>query len=209
MPLQKRKRCDSTLDSCKKHARIHSLTKHGNKNKNCRGNGDGKESGTGLGIENKNEVLKPLDSTVHHPVLSLYYPRVLNLRSYLLEQLPFSSKSRRKKLGSLRCPQSSTSADSPEDDIRLLADVLDSTLVGVLHESDPAVNHTRQKELAAFTQSQSRCFTNCTDVGTTSSQGEVNIHSLLSLSLPPLLFLFLSYIFFSLFELLIYLLISR
>lgn len=123
-----------------------------------------------------------------HPVISSYYPKVLSLRQYLLQQLPASSKSRYRRIASLGLGQN---PDSPKED-RLwpvssgddgqlqnsqanleIAELLDLTLVGVSRDSDPTDNQTRQIELAAFTQSQVHSSLACTDTGPTCAQSEV------------------------------------
>jgi telomerase reverse transcriptase len=98
-----------------------------------------------------------------HPVISLYYQKVFTLRDYLLQQLPSTSKSRRRRILSLDSPDASTSA---------LAQLLDSTLVGV-NDSCPTVNSERQKEYLSFTQSQSRSLLVSTDTGPNCPQSEV------------------------------------
>lgn len=106
------------------------------------------------------------DNRTTHPVISLYYRQVLPLRQYLLNQLPVSSKLRRRRITSLR--------PSPErNDLQPLADLLDSTLVGVSKESSLTVNSERQRDYRAFTQSQSRSVLISTDTGPTSPQSEV------------------------------------
>ncbi|KAJ6013379.1 hypothetical protein N7540_007970 [Penicillium herquei] len=106
------------------------------------------------------------DSHTTHPVISLYYRQVFSLRQYLLNQLPTTSKLRRRRITSLR--------SSPDrSNIQPLVDLLDTTLVGVLNESSPTVQSERQKEYRAFTQSQSRSVLVSTDTGPTSPQSEV------------------------------------
>ncbi|KAL2002309.1 hypothetical protein VTN02DRAFT_216 [Thermoascus thermophilus] len=101
-----------------------------------------------------------------HPVIALYYPRVVPLRQYLLDQLSSSSssssKSRRRRIAAV--------GGQGEQ----LADLLDSTLVGVRNESnDPAVDQARQKELAAFTASSVRSSLSSTETAPTGSQAEI------------------------------------
>ncbi|KAJ5729255.1 Telomere reverse transcriptase [Penicillium malachiteum] len=91
------------------------------------------------------------DSHTTHPVISLYYRQVLSLRQYLLNQLPTTSKLRRRRITSLR-----SSSDRR-----------------VLKESSPTVQSERQKEYRASTQSQSRSVLVSTDTGPTSPQSEV------------------------------------
>ncbi|PGG99055.1 telomerase reverse transcriptase [Blastomyces parvus] len=140
----------------------------------------------------------PQDGSIYHPVLSLYYPRVVTLRTFLYEQLPLSSKSRRKKVASLGlekgdgsgqqplCPSLSpskvgTGVERTKEEIQAIAGTLDSTLVGILKEPDSVVNSSRQKEFAAFTQSQVRSSLECTDIGATTSQSDIVDFAILSL----------------------------
>ncbi|KAJ5496602.1 reverse transcriptase [Penicillium fimorum] len=111
----------------------------------------------------------PISQTkTSHPVISLYYRQVVPLREYLLQQLPVTSKSRRRRILTL---------DSREDQdanaSQTLAELLDSTLVGVLKESSPALNSERQKEYSSFNASQSRSILASTDTGPTCPQSEV------------------------------------
>ena len=84
-----------------------------------------------------------------HPVISLYYRQILPLRLYLLRNLPGASKVRRRRIASLgvsKCP------DTDSNLVRLL----DTTLVGVVHESPTVESQRRCRDLLAFTQSQSQ-----------------------------------------------------
>ncbi|KAK2796371.1 hypothetical protein FQN50_009587 [Emmonsiellopsis sp. PD_5] len=116
----------------------------------------------------------PPTNFLSHPVLSLYYPRVVQLRSYLQDQLPSTSRSRRKRIASI-------GLHSTNEESQLLADVLDSTFVGILKEPDGAVGCARQREFAAFTQSQARSTLDCTDIGATTSQSDIVDFAILSL----------------------------
>ncbi|KAJ5915547.1 hypothetical protein N7466_011480 [Penicillium verhagenii] len=101
-----------------------------------------------------------------HPVISLYYHQVLTLRQYILSQLPLSSKSRRKRIKSLR--------SSPDrSHVQPLVDLLDSTLVGILKLPSPNVDSEWKRAFREFTQSQSRSVLVSTDTGPTSPQSEV------------------------------------
>ncbi|KAJ5806303.1 uncharacterized protein N7503_003905 [Penicillium pulvis] len=112
----------------------------------------------------KNSIARNNPTT--HPVISLYYRQVLTLRQYLLDQLPISSKLRRRRITSLR--------SSPDrSNVQPLADLLDSTLVGVLKERSPKIDSERQRVYREFTQSQSRSVLVSTDTGPTSPQSEV------------------------------------
>lgn len=119
-----------------------------------------------------------------HPVLSRYYPRLLTLRQYLLEQLPPSSKARRRRIASLgqssnaKADRSDRGLDPKQDhdvdDNSVLVDLLDSTLVGVLKESNQDITQARRRDFAAFTQSEERSLL-CTDTGRTSLQDDVGV----------------------------------
>lgn len=101
-----------------------------------------------------------------HPVLSRYYPRVVTLRQYLLEELPSTSKARRRQVISLGKPKqnkkheaAATSERSTQNDSETSVDLarfLDSTLVGIEKDVSPAVLEARRRELAAFIQSEER-----------------------------------------------------
>lgn len=117
---------------------------------------------TSEGSRQKNETT--------HPVISRYYLRVLTLRRYLLEQLPSSSKSRRRRIASLGLQ----GGDSPrEQNIQDLTLLLDSTLVGILREPNQKSDQERQKDFATFTQSQYKSSLTSTDTGPTCPQSEV------------------------------------
>lgn len=104
---------------------------------------------------------------ITHPVISLYYREVLTLRQYLLSHLPVTSKLRRRRIASLATSQ------TVEPSTRSLAELLGSTLIGVLKQSTPKVDSERQRDYRAFTQSQSRSILVSTDTGPSSPQSEV------------------------------------
>jgi telomerase reverse transcriptase len=132
------------------------------------------------GKEN-NGGITPKRSRIHsaechtHPVLSQYYPRLVTLRQYLLEQLPSSFKARRRRIASLNAnvPLNLDPHNQSIDHDSIIANLLDSTLVGVLKESNQSIDHARQRDFAAFTQSEERSLL-CTDTGPTSPQSEVS-----------------------------------
>ncbi|KGQ00641.1 hypothetical protein PAAG_12683 [Paracoccidioides lutzii Pb01] len=149
-------------------------------------------------LEKRIKYDKPGDGSIYHPVLSLYYPRIMTLRDYLHAQLPASSKSRRRKIASiglnnqpgtrhtmfsLTLPPRSPSSSIPRthDETQIIADVLDSTFVCILKESDRAINNARQKEFAAYIQSQVRSSLEYTDIGATISQSDIVDFAILSL----------------------------
>ncbi|KAI9042294.1 telomerase reverse transcriptase [Aspergillus affinis] len=97
-----------------------------------------------------------------HPVISLYYPRVVTLRQYLLRRIPVSSKSCRRRIAAVRNDLTSSDLKSHG-----LAIFLDTTLVGVLKELSPT--STRSSTQTRTTQVDS------TDTGATSAQEELFI----------------------------------
>ncbi|KAL8680445.1 MAG: hypothetical protein Q9186_003343 [Xanthomendoza sp. 1 TL-2023] len=103
---------------------------------------------------------------VSHPTLSLYYPQILTLRGYVLNRLPATSKTRRRKLVNLRdldgtkkgpfkanhesCTQSSQGSGlNVEAD---LAKLLDKTLVCARPHEPFLAWQAREKEFQAFSQ---------------------------------------------------------
>lgn len=120
-----------------------------------------------------------------HPVLSLHYPRVLTLRNYLLSKLPPSSRSRRRQVALLGSTELAVDATVPpdanpekcSDSRKALADLLDSTLVGIRHELEPDVEDTRHRDFIAHTQSQSKLTGISSLNGANSSQSEVCPHA--------------------------------
>lgn len=118
-----------------------------------------------------------------HPVISLYYPQVLTLRQYLLQQIPVSSKSRRRRIASVRADGSDAETEGDHG----LANLLDRTLVGVSKESPPTSTPENRRELARFSQSQSRSVED-SNVGPVCAQTEVSLtlihfHSLMSMNM--------------------------
>jgi telomerase reverse transcriptase len=110
-----------------------------------------------------------LERKTNHPVISLYYRNVMPLREYLLQQLPVTSKSRRRRIRTL----GSRADQDPDIQSQTLVELLGSTLVGVLKESSPALSSERQKEYSSFNESQSRSIIVSTDTGPTCPQSEV------------------------------------
>ncbi|KAK2816774.1 hypothetical protein FQN49_007996, partial [Arthroderma sp. PD_2] len=155
------------------------------------GDGDGDEPAVhaDAGAEAENTR-----SAIEQDVLAFYYPRLLSLRTYLLELLPASSRSRRRKValvgkegdgarvGSKRVSLGGGGGD--ERRISRLGRLLDSTIVGITREASPAISCARQRELAAFTQSQVRSSWRGTDVGATSDIAEIVDFAIYSLFNP-------------------------
>lgn len=119
-----------------------------------------------------------------HPVISLYYQQVLTLRQYLLQKLPLTSKSRRRRILSLKSPIAREKDHRQyEEPAQILANLLDTTLIGVPKEISPAGDQTRQLDFAAFTQSQDR--SECTDTDPSCPQSEVMSTPFSRLHLSP------------------------
>ncbi|MCJ1310200.1 hypothetical protein MMC25_003861 [Agyrium rufum] len=124
------------------------------------------------------------DNSAEHPVLSLYYPNLQTLRTFILSSLPKHSKIRRKKIVALQhVPEqlnvdlscSTLSVDPSHTRARLedkqkLVALLDTTLVGVLRDTRNQ-RTAREADLSRFSQqlSRSRSSSSPTDV----SQGEI------------------------------------
>lgn len=137
---------------------------------------------------NKRQRTAATSVTVEHPVLSRYYRRVFTLRQYLLEELPSSSKARRRRITSAgkrdeknkTDPNVSAVAASTQggtDESIDFARFLDSTLVGLLHRPSPAELEARQREYAIFSQSEERTLLG-TDTGPCNHQSEVRQSSI-------------------------------
>ena len=109
---------------------------------------------------NSNVDLLNLHTVVKHATLSVYYPRVLTLREYFLSKLPISSKSRRRKIAAIKytaagrpnSEQAVQAVTKRHDQENKLAELLDSTFVGVTlaHPSDVA--HSRTQDFVSFSQ---------------------------------------------------------
>jgi hypothetical protein len=95
---------------------------------------------------------------VSHELLSLYYPRIVSLRQFLLSSLPLSSTSRRRRVSTYGSGNLEAARQTP---------FLDSTLIGVLSEPQTTVKEARQRDFTAFTQSQQ----NSTDNSNGSANG--------------------------------------
>ena len=159
------------------------------KRKRSQGHGDGDDDGDGDASQ---------DAKIRQAVLAFYYPRLLSLRTYLLELLPACSTARRrrielagreqtqpktkqrKKLKIDGVPGGCDAGDGDGDDSRRrLAELLDSTIVGISKPASPAVSVSRQRELAAFTQSQAMSSNfNATDVGASTDIADVRLYTL-------------------------------
>ncbi|RMZ38088.1 telomerase reverse transcriptase [Aspergillus flavus] len=107
-----------------------------------------------------------------HPVISIYYRRVVTLRQYLLERIPKSSKSRRGRIASVRSHDPSRAGCSGDQDEEL-SQLLDTTLVGILKEPTAGSDQERRRELAEFTASPDRSLLASTDTGPPCPQAEI------------------------------------
>lgn len=116
--------------------------------------------------------IHPPNTNPTHPVISLYYSQVLTLRQYLLRQLPVSSKLRRRRIASLSTATAKDEDHRGSAHVPDLVHLLDTTLVGVLHESPPTVSQERRRDLAAFAESQSQSQSG-SQLGSNSAQSEV------------------------------------
>lgn len=131
-------------------------------------------------------------TTIRHPVLSLYYPCVVTLRTYLLSKLPVSSKARRRRLLAIgSCPQRrqlghkqadlrrnhttnvDDCSDGSTDSNAALAGLLDTTLVCGLETSCSAQDQSRMNDLATFSQQQSKSTASSSAGSAGCSQSEV------------------------------------
>lgn len=122
-----------------------------------------------------------------HPVISLYYRQVLTLRQFLLQQLPSTSKARRRRILSLKPSAAKTDGDEnaagqKPGSGQNPASLLDTTLVGVPKKPVPTVDNTRQRDFIAFTQSQER--PQSTDTGAPCPQAEVILSFYSALLVP-------------------------
>jgi hypothetical protein len=95
----------------------------------------------------RNEHEHTSNNDLSHELLSLYYPRIVSLRQFLLSSLAPSSISRRRRL-------SAYGIDGQAD--TTTPHLFDSTLVGVFPEPELAVQESRQRDFIAFTESQQR-----------------------------------------------------
>ncbi|KAI9924072.1 hypothetical protein MW887_007311 [Aspergillus wentii] len=117
----------------------------------------------------------------HTPVL-LQAVQVVTLRQYLLQQLPTSSKSRRRRIQSLGVARDQGHHTTPKangQDTRFggqiedIARLLDTTLVGVLKETSPTTSQERHRDYVSFSQSRSQSQFTSTDTGPACPQSEI------------------------------------
>ncbi|KAL8950083.1 MAG: hypothetical protein Q9222_003867 [Ikaeria aurantiellina] len=92
-----------------------------------------------------------------HPTLSLYYPRILTLRAYLLSKLPKSSKTRKRKItalsGNVASGCNAQEGLIPANDTNArLAKLLDCTLVCERPHEDVFKLHSKERDFQTFSQ---------------------------------------------------------
>ena len=119
-----------------------------------------------------NHSSPPVDDSHSHPVLCRYFPKVQTLRQYLLSRFSHSSKSKRRKITTLRCNSRDDDEDADEGDDSKLAKLLDSTLVGFGDEAG-SESRCRTKDFELFSQQFSPTAASSLGEGTV-SQPEVN-----------------------------------
>ncbi|KAI9814837.1 MAG: hypothetical protein M1827_003103 [Pycnora praestabilis] len=94
------------------------------------------------------------NTAVQHLLLSLYYPKVITLRTFLQSKLPVSSKTRRQRLATAGyhdvLPNDGNIIPENGSD-NALAALLDTSLVGIPNESE-GDHESRMEELASFSQ---------------------------------------------------------
>ena len=110
----------------------------------------------------QSSVVLPKDNAfITHPLLSLYYPRLLTLRHYLQSQLPPSARSRRRRIASAATQHETFDAVGASDyqrntqrveDDGALATLLDTTLIGQFQAQRPDRDDSRIRELATLSQ---------------------------------------------------------
>lgn len=91
------------------------------------------------------------DRPLSHPVLSQYYPKLLTLRQYLADQLPATSKRRRRRIlhyGKHSDTQEISISGSDSSDV---VNLLDKTIIGVVQNTNEE-GLLRKQELQVFTQ---------------------------------------------------------
>lgn len=109
----------------------------------------------------------------HHPVLSLYYPKLLSLRQYLLGKMSSHSKARRRRIAALSTRPSACGRDDSVADVEPeLAKLLDSTLVGVCGALAGQAGHI-QADVATISQHQANSTCGSSTAGAC-SQSEVS-----------------------------------
>lgn len=99
-------------------------------------------------------------SAVQHSTLSAYYHEVLTLREYFLSRLPISSKSRRRKILAIKStPVKRLCSEQPSEAVNRrhgqmskLAELLDSTLVGLPPAQPGDFAPSRIQDFASFSQ---------------------------------------------------------
>ncbi|KAL4968064.1 telomerase reverse transcriptase [Aspergillus stella-maris] len=108
-----------------------------------------------------------------HPVISLYYRQVVTLRQYILQRIPRSSKARRRRIAAVSRSDAVNdgSVVAPRTSEQDLAELLDTTLIGVSEDISPTHCQERRKDFVAFTQAQA--IPQGTDTGPMSVQSSL------------------------------------
>lgn len=119
----------------------------------------------------------PSTAETSHPVISLYYRQVVTLRQYILQRIPKSSKSRRRRITAVRGRDVAGGLKDPvttQSQNQDLATLLDTALVGIWKELPPTQSQARRRDFVQFSQAQSAAVSQLgTDTGPASPQSEV------------------------------------
>ncbi|KAL9578805.1 MAG: hypothetical protein Q9212_005488, partial [Teloschistes hypoglaucus] len=114
----------------------------------------------------RHDVASTTFDQVTHPTLSLYYPRILTLRNYILSRLPPSSKKRRRRLIALKCdavtegniskassdPNIQSSQSFQSTVVDALGRLLDRTLVCNRDDESRVDVQDREQDFRVFSQ---------------------------------------------------------
>ena len=116
----------------------------------------------------------PSNTSIENPILCSYYPRVVTLQEYLHSKLPKSSVSRRRRILSIgKRPHSSLGVgqvisrieggealnaskchididNGISDREKRLAKLLETTMIGLLHDTPSDLASSRQKDFISF-----------------------------------------------------------
>ena len=107
---------------------------------------------------------EPCANQVNHPTLSIYYPTILTLRSFIFSRLPATSKKRRRKIQAIKkinesCARSLETSSSlgpleaiDSSDERHLSRLLDHTLVCLATATYSISRHSADGDFKAFSQ---------------------------------------------------------
>jgi len=120
---------------------------------------------------------------VQHAVLAQCYPTNLPLRQYLLDNLPASSRLRRRKIAAVGSDP--PSAEHEPDDVRALARLLDTTLVGLQVSPKDIAKAQSKRRLQQWIDYSQRDDSRVTlsggvDASAVHFQSEVGLHRVVS-----------------------------